>query len=189
MPKQEICKKYGKAVRRIPNCECSVCSKKIYRRPNEIAKGNVYSGIKCRQRGLTKNIFSCQKCGKEFHRKSKKKNYTPKYCSVACSNKGRAGTYDYGSYENKRNRVYKQRSLRLKLAHQRGAKCESCGIDNFYLLDIHHVIPQSQGGTDDLDNLKLLCKNCHAIEHGRVGDINKYVEEYNIKKWWDKLNA
>lgn len=38
------------------------------------------------------------------------------------------------------------------------------------LLHLHHVVPHSCGGSDDADNLVLLCPNHHAIAHqlGRI---------------------
>lgn len=38
--------------------------------------------------------------------------------------------------------------------------CAMCGIKTNYL-DIHHIIPKSIGGTDEEDNLILLCNNCN----------------------------
>ena len=32
-------------------------------------------------------------------------------------------------------------------------------------LDIHHIIPIEDGGTDDPENLILLCSNCHHLFH------------------------
>lgn len=41
--------------------------------------------------------------------------------------------------------------------------CQECGrtID----LQIHHIIPVIQGGSDKIDNLKVLCSVCHNEEH------------------------
>lgn len=183
MNKQEI-DKHGRVVRRKPNCACSICSKEIYRRPNEIAKGNVYCGNKCKQKGQTKNVFDCEYCGIEFHRKGLKKNDpTPKYCSIPCSNKGRAGTYEYGTGEQPRNLVHRMRKLRLSLAKERGACCERCGEDNFFILEVHHIIEQAEGGTDDFENLELLCGNCHNEHHRGWGDMDDYIKEFNLEKW------
>ena len=43
--------------------------------------------------------------------------------------------------------------------------CQKCGrtID----LEVHHIIPRSKGGTDDLENLQVLCGICH-------NDIHRY---------------
>ena len=32
-------------------------------------------------------------------------------------------------------------------------------------LDVHHVIPSHDGGTDDLENLVALCQSCHEWAH------------------------
>ena len=52
----------------------------------------------------------------------------------------------------------KQRARVLK--RDKGC-CQQCGT-NRKLLDAHHIIPPEQGGTDALDNLITLCRECHA---------------------------
>jgi HNH endonuclease len=42
-----------------------------------------------------------------------------------------------------------------KMAAFRCCRCHEIGVD------IHHIIPQAQGGTDDIDNAAPLCQNCH----------------------------
>lgn len=43
--------------------------------------------------------------------------------------------------------------------------CQKCG--RTIGLEVHHIKPHSQGGSDDLDNLEVLCGICH-------NDIHKY---------------
>lgn len=43
--------------------------------------------------------------------------------------------------------------------------CTNCNY-NGGRLHVHHERPRSRGGTDHLDNLKTLCPDCHADEHG-----------------------
>jgi len=33
------------------------------------------------------------------------------------------------------------------------------------LLRVHHIVPVSLGGTDEIENLVLLCPNCHTLVH------------------------
>jgi hypothetical protein len=47
-----------------------------------------------------------------------------------------------------------------------GYQCQGCGVDGCRL-HVHHVIPRSDGGTDDIDNLQTLCPDCHAQTHGK----------------------
>ena len=44
--------------------------------------------------------------------------------------------------------------------HQRLGVCQRCG--RYGRVTVHHIIPLSQGGTDDPDNLLTLCPACHA---------------------------
>ncbi len=37
----------------------------------------------------------------------------------------------------------------------------------FKVLEVDHVIPQSRGGHDHLDNLQLLCSHCNRIKGDR----------------------
>jgi len=38
-------------------------------------------------------------------------------------------------------------------------------------LDCHHIIRREKGGPDTPDNLKTLCKPCHALEHKHLQKI------------------
>lgn len=53
-----------------------------------------------------------------------------------------------------------------------GGKCQGCGVKLRPGMDydIDHIIPLSSGGTDDEDNLQMLCEGCHEIKTG--GDIS-----------------
>ena len=44
-------------------------------------------------------------------------------------------------------------------------KCDICGMDCKQILVVHHILPLHDGGTNDLENLKVLCPNCHAFIH------------------------
>ena len=48
------------------------------------------------------------------------------------------------------------------LLNKHGNRCQSCGIENAPL-EIAHVVPIAKGGRHDLDNLALLCRNCHYL--------------------------
>ena len=44
------------------------------------------------------------------------------------------------------------------------AKCETCGTTNS--LTINHKIPLAQGGSNEYENLQILCRTCHDRFHG-----------------------
>lgn len=54
-----------------------------------------------------------------------------------------------------------------KVAESQGWKCPSCGIALFNgePLDVHHIIPIKQGGTDAEDNLQWSHEACHYQRH------------------------
>lgn len=57
--------------------------------------------------------------------------------------------------------------------------CVICGFDYEPVLEIHHILPVSSGGSNDVDNLFPLCPNCHAIVHSFIYDsTEKYGENY-----------
>ena len=64
---------------------------------------------------------------------------------------------------------------------------EKCQICNFCLfVDLHHIIPISEGGTNDIKNLICLCKNCHCMIHMKGYTLNELEELYEQKKYFKK---
>lgn len=55
--------------------------------------------------------------------------------------------------------------------------CEKCG--RTIGLEVHHKIPLIEGGTDNIDNLQVLCDICHD-------DIHKYTRSELTKKGIEK---
>lgn len=44
--------------------------------------------------------------------------------------------------------------------------CHKQDDKNNPTFQIHHIQPKSEGGTDEKDNLTLLCPDCHKAIHG-----------------------
>tara|TARA_B100001778_G_scaffold334984_1_gene350357 strand:+ start:28588 stop:28866 length:279 start_codon:yes stop_codon:yes gene_type:complete len=53
-------------------------------------------------------------------------------------------------------------------------KCLICGEDNYDLLDVHRIVPGSEGGRYTKDNSVTLCSNCHRRVHAGEIDIHRY---------------
>ncbi len=156
---------------RTPNCQCSVCRKPIYRRPSQLDGRGVFCSKQCVGVGHRGPPKVCPVCKRQFWAppKSGRKN-----CSRACSNKARAGVkYKIGSPADKAH-IYV--GLKVTLARLRGGVCERCQNRNFATLQVHHKIERAQGGTDDLDNLELLCPNCHTEHHYGFCLFEDYIE-------------
>jgi len=95
-------------------------------------------------------------CGKailaSLHRKT---------CSRSCSNKSRAGL----KYKINRphDKVKYQQGLKIQLLRARGKNCERCGYARFEILQVHHK--NRDRSNNNLENLELICPNCHCEEH------------------------
>lgn len=63
----------------------------------------------------------------------------------------------------------------VKIAEKTNCRCAKCNSqDN---LHIHHIVPLSQGGDNNLSNLILLCQFCHKKVHKNMETENIYDEE------------
>lgn len=143
--------------KRKPNTSCFVCKKEIYRRPSEIErnKNRVFCGITCYGKSCRKER-PCSVCGKLILAKFNKKT-----CSRRCSNTQRQGVhYRTGRL---RDKVTSQRFLKIRLLKERGQKCERCSYKKFEILQVHHK--DRNRNNNNLENLALICPNCHYEEH------------------------
>lgn len=143
--------------KRNPNISCIVCGKKIYRRPCElkINEGRVFCSMACYGIACRKE-HPCIICGQPIRAGLNKKT-----CSRGCSNINRAGIrYKIGSPHDK---VKSQQALKVRLLGERGKNCEHCGYNKYEILQVHHKNRDRRN--NNLDNLELICPNCHCEEH------------------------
>ncbi|MFH0839903.1 MAG: HNH endonuclease [Candidatus Omnitrophota bacterium] len=63
--------------------------------------------------------------------------------------------YLYG--EVKKHKVW----IRAQAIKKYGNKCELCGFK--LVIDTHHILPKHKGGSHSIDNLIVICPNCHAL--------------------------
>ncbi len=142
-------------MKRKPNCSCTVCGNKMYRRPSQINSGGVYCSIRCT--GISQQkTKACKICGLPYIG-------AKMTCSRSCANTARAGI-KY-TKEGKFDKAYQGALLKEKIAHKRGGACERCGMNNYSILHVHHKQERHRGGTDHMTNLELLCPNCHSTHH------------------------
>ena len=57
------------------------------------------------------------------------------------------------------------RRLREVVMAAAGWRCAGCGLP---AVDVDHIVPLSEGGSNALENLQALCEGCHVLK-GRKG--------------------
>lgn len=122
---------------------------------------------KDRTRKCTINT-KCANCGKEISKpraelkQSKTGNlYCSRSCSAANNNKLFKKWENHPSYKNGKGQY-----RNYKLSSVENPKCERCGYNNIIALEIHHKDKNREN--NDLNNLEILCCNCHTIEHRKT---------------------
>jgi ATP-dependent DNA helicase RecQ len=81
-------------------------------------------------------------------------------------------------------------TTRRQVLQRDGSCCVSCGEALGPDADIHHLLPRSMGGTDELSNLVALCDGCHAAHHPNLagGLARRAIERwaFRLAKWLDR---
>ena len=98
----------------------------------------------------------CVVCGKMILAGLNKKT-----CSRSCANRHRAGMKYIG--RPRKDKVQASRSIKLRLLETRGEQCERCSYNKYEILQVHHKDRDRRNNV--LDNLELICPNCHYEEH------------------------
>lgn len=147
---------------RNPNTQCAICQQGFYKRPSELKKsktGNAYCSSACYGKSCRKTN-ACTVCGKEILASKQAKT-----CSRSCANVARKGIRYKQVGRPTKDKVKTRSILKQRLISQRGSCCEICGFSTTQILVPHHIIRSCDGGSDDLENLILICPNCHSLIH------------------------
>jgi len=67
-------------------------------------------------------------------------------------------------------------SLKSEILDRDNCRCRACGFKDRLTLEIDHVKPRSLGGSDDLDNLQVLCSFCNNTK------ANVEIEDLAIRE-------
>jgi len=75
--------------------------------------------------------------------------------------------------KKKTNRAVKRKVFTKSIRHEVFKKCNyrciECGATKDQTsLHIDHILPISKGGTDELNNLQILCQACNLAKHNRI---------------------
>ena len=131
---------------------------------------------------------ACYECGKPLLNINGKPRKSGKYCSAAC----RTLFYEKHSWQEICKAIWRRDK----------GKCRWCGKDLTYKNmygenvpssrgNVHHIIPLHLGGTNDHNNLVLLCQayetlNCHGKAH-RIINCHRRIDTGYLRKSTKKL--
>jgi ATP-dependent DNA helicase RecQ len=84
-------------------------------------------------------------------------------------------------------------TIRRQVLHRDGFRCVSCGELLGQDADVHHLLPRSMGGTDEMSNLVTLCDGCHASHHPNLagGLARRTLERwaFRLARWLDRSGS
>ena len=156
-------------LRRAVEVVCDNCNKRflkavrhIKRKPNS----KHYCSSKCASEGSRDRVtLKCSNCNKEFERVPSKMKYSKSglyFCSRECKDAAQCvgGLVEiqpphYGTGQTK----YRELAFN-KYPHE----CTICGYNDYpKILEVHHI--DNDRDNNDIDNLVILCPNCHTGVH------------------------
>jgi len=150
---------------------CIECQRDFLADPREVNRGNaLFCSLSCaafhnnRVRLLSYKTLSknCPQCGKTFKTKLPEKIY----CSMHC----------------RQQFYYKRNSHKGYPQELKNLPCEVCGWHES-TIDHHHIISPRKEGPKTLDNLVVVCPNCHRKIHKNLisqDDLYKIVNSRTI---------
>ncbi len=69
--------------------------------------------------------------------------------------------------EGRRNTTSIPPATRRQVITNARHKCQMPGCNHTRFLEVHHIISRAHGGTNDPENLQVLCSGCHSLIHKR----------------------
>ncbi|PID79154.1 hypothetical protein CSB20_11485 [bacterium DOLZORAL124_64_63] len=72
-------------------------------------------------------------------------------------------------------------STRRRVLARDQHRCQAPGCSHTRFLEIHHITPRSQGGTNADENLTTLCSACHQRAHDKQKPARGHTHQTNAK--------
>jgi hypothetical protein len=157
--------KYGKC-RAFTILSCDYC-KTEFEKAVYLLKNTNYCRRECQHNSRkTQESFSCAFCFKSFTRRPSSRSNSRSglfFCSRECKDSAQSLEENFpeirpAHYANGK------RSYRQKALNKKENQCNRCGYNqNIKILQVHHI--DENRDNNKLDNLEILCPNCHAEIH------------------------
>lgn len=144
-------------VKKVPARNCKVCGR-LYRNDNSL-----FCSEECISKNTPKPIHNvdCINCGDTVQTKNPNRKFCSNECCANHKNKKRFRQIESGNI-NLPTRAYKK-----YLIYKHSEKCMECGwcevnkTSNTIPIELEHI--DGDSSNNKLDNLKLLCPNCHSL--------------------------
>jgi hypothetical protein len=117
-----------------------------------------WQGLTTRARGTCRVVVPCAQCGREL-RLFPSVVATYNYCNRMCQGQHHAALFsgvNNGRWQGGDDKYWMEQARRRD-----DYRCVVCGFD--LVTDVHHIIPRSAGGSNDMANLLTLCPNHHRL--------------------------
>jgi hypothetical protein len=158
--KQKRIEKYNKVPSICKHCNGSIPYNKRINKFCSHSCSATYNNIK-----KGKRISNCLFCRTPFYQTRKKKRLCSTKCRDLLRKKKMCEKIESGKYKTKSSTCPHKSPLKQYLLEKRGCKCECCKnmmwLNEPILLTVHHI--NGDAYDNHLENLQLLCWNCHAI--------------------------
>lgn len=137
----------------------------------------------CKNIGRRKRvIIKCSNCGKEIERiiSASTSKYGNLFCSKSCAASFNNSHYRLGENNpnfidgNNKGKVYLTQAFRT---YQH--KCAMCNLDEECCLHVHHI--DGNRLNNDINNLIILCANCHNRVHRGGYQITQEILDNRLK--------
>lgn len=166
---------------------CPVCGETFYDWPSQhpvtCGKESCYrewQRLTNAARGSNKIIVKCSYCGGDVRIwPSQQNEYN--YCNRHCQDRHRS-TLDWSGPNGTNWRGGRWRWWQEQALIRDNYRCVICGFD--VVVNVHHITPRSEGGTDDVSNLITLCPNHHAMADQNIIS----VEHLRNTEWRPELH-
>ena len=130
---------------------------------------SAYAGHRAHCDEKEKPNAECAWCGKKIRVSDKRLNESKSGKVFCCrKHKDKAQRFDSGVNISPEHYGKSEYYRTKKLRNSESKICERCG-ENLptAILEVHHI--DGNRNNNSLDNLELLCPNCHALEHYKGG--------------------
>lgn len=163
---------------------CSAHLARVRRHGYPEFKKDAYSSLEKLPHEVIDNFIrkNCQMMlDKEIVKELRKMGFKRATCWTVKYRRRKLGIKKYLYGEVKKHKAW----IRSQAIKKYGDKCELCGYN--ISIDTHHITPKNQGGLHKINNLLIVCPNCHALITRQIITLKNRKDIPKIRRKINKL--